>query len=100
MNTFWLGVLVLGFGTAVTFATSLFSKVDWSAKLKNMIAVVLSVVGGSLAVVAENDWSLENFASVDLLALVTVVYGLSQAVYQFITRGTPLDNRLKEFGSE
>lgn len=73
-------ILVIAVALGVVLLTSLFKVVEFSTKVKQVIAVVVSTVGGGLTAFATG-----RFDSVqDVLATVLVVYGLSQAIYQFL----------------
>jgi len=90
------GLIVLGVAVLVVLATSLFKNVDMSSRAKNVIATVLSVVGGVLTVVGTNGWDFSGFSGGDVLGTVLIVYGAAQAIYQFILKGTQVDASLEE----
>jgi hypothetical protein len=78
------GWFVAGLAVAVVLLTSLFKNVEWSDKVKNLVAVVFSVVGGAVSV-----WLSGGFdGAVDVLQTSLLVYGASQLLYAFILKGT------------
>lgn len=89
------GLIILGVAVAVVLFTSLFKNLDWDARTANLIAVVLSAAGAGVYVLADNGWDVAALAQADLLATVTLVYGASQALYNFILKGTPLNETLE-----
>jgi len=90
------GLIVLVVAVAVVLATSLFKNVDMSDKVKNLIATILSVVGGVVTVLGTNDWSFSGFDGGDVLGTVLIVYGAAQLIYNFILKGTQVDAKLEE----
>jgi hypothetical protein len=90
------GLIVLVVSVLVVLATSLFKNVDMSSRVKNVIATVLSVIGGVLTVVGTNGWDFSGFDGGDVLGTVLIVYGAAQAIYQFILKGTQVDAQLEE----
>lgn len=94
-----MGWLVLLFVVVTVFATSLFKNVGWSPKKKNLLAVVISVVGAALTVILAKG-GLDALISADLLETVVLVYGGSQAFYQFILNGTSVENKLANVGNK
>lgn len=84
------GWVVAGLAVAVVLLTSLFKNVDWSDKVKNLVAVVFSVVGGAVSV-----WLSGGFdGAVDVLQTSLLVYGASQLLYAFILKGTKPETAL------
>jgi DMSO reductase anchor subunit len=74
--------------------TSLFKQVDFSARVKSLIAVVVSV--GLAALVA---WKQGLFGNTeDVFQAITAVYAFSQLAYQFLLKGTSLDATLEAVG--
>lgn len=90
--------LILGFVVAVVLATSLIKHIDWSPKQKNLVAVVLSTIGAALSVIIAKG-GLDALLTADLLESVVLVYGGSQALYNFVLHGTALENKLAQVGS-
>lgn len=78
-----LGILVFVTAILVVIATSVLKNVDMSNTQKNIIATVVSVIGGAVTVVIENG-GFDNFLSGGLMATVLVVYGAAQLIYKFI----------------
>jgi len=79
-----LTVAVVLSAVAVVLLTSLFKAVDWDARVKNLIATVLSVVGGVITV-----WATGGFENAtDVLQTSLLVYGASQLLYKFVLEGT------------
>ena len=64
-------------GVIVTVATAVINRVQWSAKVKNLVALVLAgllVVGGVLAELFPDQWQI-------ISAGILSAYGVSQAIY-------------------
>lgn len=64
-------------GAIVTVATAVINRVQWSAKIKNLVALVLAVllvVGGVLAELFPDQWQI-------ISAGILSAYGVSQAIY-------------------
>ena len=64
-------------GAIVTVATAIINRVQWSAKVKNLVALVLAVLlvaGGVLAELFPDQWQV-------IAAGVLAAYGVSQAIY-------------------
>jgi hypothetical protein len=87
------------FVLVTVFLTSLFKQVQWSSRIKNLIAVTLSVIGAGLTVIMAKG-GVDNLLSADLLESIVLVYGGSQAVYNFILSGTAVENSLATIGSK
>lgn len=86
-------VLVAIAAVLVVLGTSILKNVDWSDKVKNTIAVVLSVVAGVASV-----WATGGFIGVtDVLEVATLVYGVAQAIYIFIFKGTGFNEVLSNW---
>jgi len=90
----WLAYAVPILAIVVVLLTSLVKNVDWSPKAKNLVATVVSVAGSALFVLASPDRSLNDAG--DFLALSSSAYGASQLLYQFILRGTSVEQKLAE----
>jgi len=74
--------------------TSVFKQVDFSARIKSLIAVVVSVGLGALVA-----WKQDLFNNTqDVFQAITAVYAFSQLAYQFLLKGTALDGTLEAFG--
>ena len=64
-------------GAVVTVATAVINRVQWSAKIKNLVALglaVLLVAGGVLAELYPDKWQV-------IAAGILAAYGTSQAIY-------------------
>ena len=64
-------------GVIVTVATAVINRVQWDAKVKNLVALVLAVllvVGGVLAELFPDQWQI-------ISAGILSAYGVSQAIY-------------------
>ena len=64
-------------GAIVTVATAVINRVQWSAKIKNLVALVLAVLlvaGGVLAELYPDKWQV-------IAAGILAAYGVSQAIY-------------------
>ena len=90
------GLIVLIVAVLVVLATSLFKNVNMSDKVKNLIATVLSVVGGVVTVLGTNGWDFTGFDGGDVLGTVLIVYGASQLIYNFILKGTQVEAKLED----
>lgn len=87
-------ILVVVAGVAVVLLTSILKNTDWSPRYKNLLATVLSVIAAVLLFVGGID--LGTVTTIDVLGLITSVYGTSQLVYNFILTGTGLEHSLAE----
>jgi cellobiose-specific phosphotransferase system component IIC len=90
------GFIVFGVAVLVVLATSLIKNVDMGDKAKNLIATVLSVVGGVATVLGTNGWDFSGFEGGDVLGTVLIVYGASQLLYNFILKGTQVEAKLED----
>jgi hypothetical protein len=90
------GLIVFGVAVLVVLATSLFKNVDMSSRVKNVVATVLSVIGGVVTTLGTNGWDFSSFTAGDVLGTVLIVYGAAQLLYQFILKGTQVDANLEE----
>ena len=64
-------------GAIVTVVTAVINRVQWSAKTKNLVALVLAVLlvaGGVLAEIYPDQWQV-------IAAGILSAYGVSQAIY-------------------
>ena len=64
-------------GAIVTVATAIINRVQWSAKTKNLVALVIAVLlvaGGVLAELFPDKWQV-------IAAGILAAYGTSQAIY-------------------
>lgn len=87
-NALFMAVLSL----VVTLMTSLFKTVTLSTKQKAAIAASLSIVAGVISVaVSSGDYTPANLA-----ANAVSIFGVSQAIYQFILNGTGLNKILTD----
>lgn len=86
-----MGLVVFGLAVVVTLLTSLFKTIDLDSRWKSVIAVVLSVVAGAVTVwVAQGG----DFSTYNVVESVALVYAASQVIYDFILKGTVLDQKL------
>lgn len=90
------GAVILGLTVAVVLCTSLFKTVNMSAKTKNLIATILSVVGGVVADFAAKGFDVSQYATVDILTAALVIYGGSQVIYNFLMKGSSVDAKLED----
>jgi hypothetical protein len=86
-----IGWVIFGVAVAVVLLTSLLKTINLSARVKSLISVVLSVVGGAVTV-----WvtSGGDFTTTNVVEAVALVYAASQILYNFILKNTPLDQTL------
>lgn len=89
----WLGILVVVLAVVSTALTSLFTKLEWDGKTKNLVAVIFSSIAGGVLVATTGGLGALA-APADFLTLSTSVYGASQLVYKFLLQGTTVDNAL------
>lgn len=82
--------LVLGSGFVITLLTSLFKQPFMSSQVKNIIAIVVSVVAATLTAVLTGDVN----TTTDILVVVTSMYGTSQIFYKFLMQGGRIDTAL------
>ena len=64
-------------GAIVTVATAVINRVHWSAKVKNLVALILAILlvaGGVLAELYPDKWQV-------ITAGILAAYGTSQAIY-------------------
>jgi len=85
------GWLVFGLAIAVVLLTSVFKTIDVNSKIKALIAVVLSIVAGAVTVWVTQDG---DFSSINITQAIALVYAASQVVYDFIFKGTSVDQAL------
>lgn len=90
------GLIVFGVAVLVVLGTSLIKNVNMSDKVKNLIATVLSVVGGVVTVLGTHNWDFNAFEAGDVLGTVLIVYGAAQLIYQFILKGTSVEAKLED----
>lgn len=86
-----IGWVIFGLAVVVTLLTSLFKTIDLSTKWKALIAVVLSVVAGAVTVWVTTGG---DFTTTNVVGAVGLVYAASQVIYNFILKGTSLDQTL------
>ncbi len=73
-------LLVVLVSLGVVILTSVFKVVELSTKAKQAIALIVSALAGSLTA-----WQTGQFDNAqDVLATITIIYGLSQGIYQFL----------------
>lgn len=90
------GIIVLVAAVLVVLATSIFKNVNWSDKVKNLVATVLSVVAAVIGLLGGNGWDVSAFGGADVLETALLVYGASQLIYKFIFNGTRFNEVLEE----
>lgn len=90
------GFIVFGVVIAVVLFTSLIKNVTMSTKVKNAIAAVLSVVTGVVIDLSGRGFDFGSYGAADVLGTVLVIYGGSQAIYNFLLSGTTLDAKLEQ----
>lgn len=83
--------VVLAVAFAVTLLTSFVKNVEWSARAKNLLATVLSVVAAGIAAIVAGD-----FDGKPLFELTVYIYGLAQGFYNFILKGTTVNAKLEQ----
>jgi heme/copper-type cytochrome/quinol oxidase subunit 4 len=95
-NKMNIGWVIFGLAVAVVLLTSLFKTINLDPKWKSLIAVVLSVVAGAVTV-----WVSQggDFTTTNVVQSVTMVYAASQVLYDFVFKGTSLDQMLTSIGS-
>lgn len=93
------GIIVFVVVVAIVFATSLIKNVGMSDKVKAGIAAVLSVIAGVIVDLSTHGFDFGTYAAADILGTVLVIYGASQAIYQFILKDSSLDAKLESVGS-
>jgi len=86
-----IGWVIFGVAIAVVLLTSLFKTINLSTRVKSLISVVLSVVGGAVTVWVTNGG---DFSTTNIVQAVALVYASSQILYNFILKNTPLDQTL------
>lgn len=98
-----IGLVVFVLAIVVVLLTSLIKQFQWNTQATHLVAVVLSVVGGAVGVLAANGWDPSAFQGSTLLATALAVYAGSQLLYNFILKGTSpgqqLDAKLTAIGS-
>jgi len=90
--------LIIASVVLVVLLTSLIKNVNWSFKGKAAVATVLSVLAAILALFMTGGWAA--FTSVALFQTFTAVYGSSQLIYQFIMKGTVVEEKLSLSGNK
>lgn len=86
-------ILIIVAGLSVVLLTSLIKNVQWDHRAKNLVATILSIIAAALLFVTGVDFTAVT--SLDLLGLITSVYGTSQLIYNFILTGTGLGQRVE-----
>lgn len=89
-----IGWIIFGFAVVVVLLTSVFKTINLSTKTKALIALILSVAAGAVTV-----WVSQggDFSSSNIVEAVGLVYAASQVIYNFILKGTFLDQTLTAF---
>jgi hypothetical protein len=89
------GFLVFGVAVLVVLGTSLIKNVSMSDRAKNLIAVVLSTIGGIITDLSTRAFDFSTYEGLDILGTVLVIYGAAQLIYQFIMKDTSADAKLE-----
>lgn len=100
METWVIGLIVLGVSALVVFLTSLFKTVNMSDKMKNALAFGVSAIAGVVTDLSTKNWDLSAYASLDIMATVLIIYGAANLIYQFIMKGTAVDAKLESTFSD
>lgn len=79
----------------VVGATSLFKQIEWPQKTKAVVATVISVIAAGVATLVTGDFTGENLWEASL-----AMFGVSQAFYQLIFRGTKPEEKLALAGNK
>ena len=87
-----IGWVIFGLAIAVVLLTSVFKTIDLNTKVKALISVVLSVAAAAVTVWVAQDG---DFTTSNIVEVVSLVYASSQLIYNFILKGTSLDQRLE-----
>lgn len=87
-----LVVLTIAFVFVVNLLTSLIKNVHWDWRGKAALAAALSTIGGVLALYLTG--GVDAFTTSALFTTITSVFGTSQLIYQFIMRGSPVEEKL------
>lgn len=90
--------LIVASVVLVVLLTSLIKNVEWNFKGKAAVATVLSVLTAVLALFMTG--GLAAFTAVALFQTFTTVYASSQLVYQFIMKGTVVEEKLALSGNK
>lgn len=88
-----LAATIFGLAVAVVFLTSLFKNVQFSDRIKNLIAVVVSTVGSAVTLWATKGGSFEG---ANFFELAVATYGSSQLVYNFIISSNAVGKKVDE----
>jgi hypothetical protein len=94
------GWIILISIVAVVFGTSLIKTANMTDKTKNLIATIISLIGGVVTDLAGKGFDVSQYAGLDILTAALVVYGAAQLIYQFIMKGSTLDAKLESVGSD
>lgn len=88
-----LGFVVAGLAVVTVFVTSLLKNVEFTDRVKNLIAVVVSTLGGAVTL-----WVTKggNFEGQSLIELAALTYAGSQLVYNFIVTNNSLGKKVDE----
>lgn len=74
-------------------ATSLVKNAGWSGKTKHLVATVVSTVIAAVLFLTE----LGGVEDVNFVVGASSVHGMSQLIYNFVLKGTALNERLESF---
>jgi len=83
---------VLVTSVVVTFAVSTIKQSHWSNRIKTLVAIGLSLVGGAAVVGVSGEYALDTH---DLAGLGTAVYASSSIIYNLIIKNTGLNAKLE-----
>src|SRR6185436_11377662 len=90
--------LIIASVISVVLLTSLIKNVEWNFKGKAAVATILSVLTAILALFMTGGFAA--FTTVALFQTFTTVYASSQLIYQFIMKGTTVENKLALSGNK
>lgn len=79
----------------VVLVTSLVKQVEWSHRVKALMATVISVVAAAAAT-----WAGGVFDPANLLEASIALFGMSQAFYHLIFHGTVPEDKLGAVGNK
>jgi hypothetical protein len=86
--------LLAALAVLVVLATNVLKSVGWSASVKHLVATGVAVLAAVLGL-----WSNGTLDSVtDVVEGALMIHGASQVVYNFILRGTALNDKMESVG--
>jgi uncharacterized membrane protein len=87
-----LAILIIVFVIVVNILTSLIKNIQWNWKYKAATATILSVLAAVLALFMTG--GIAAFTVPALFQTFTTVFASSQLIYQFIMKGTVVEDKL------